>query len=113
MGWLEGFKAKCAGKQYANKLPSMLKNGWGMSEHYTPAQIKKSVQKLGLDPSYIALGFAVFLPKDQFETLLGEMPIRLGYEEAREIFFRFKPHTLTSASGSSPEKMFGGFSDHY
>jgi hypothetical protein len=91
VGWLRTLQVNRAAKEYARRLPERLKEGWGFSECYTSGQIKSSVTKLGLNSKYIALGYAAFLPEDQFNLLRSEMPIALSYEEAREAFIRYFP----------------------
>jgi hypothetical protein len=98
MRWLKNRRINRAAKEYALKLPKRLKDGWGFSEYYTPGQISVSVKKLGLDPNYIALGYARFLPENQFNQLRSEMPIQLSYEDARAAFIRYVPiHLWTKA----------------
>ena len=105
MNWLKTFRKHRAAKQYARKLPNQLVAGWGHSQYYTGGQINSAVQKLNLDADFITIGYAVFLPEDQFNELVAEMPISLSYEDARTIFNRYRRRTLTSASGFAPERL--------
>ena len=88
MGWLRTWRINRAAKQYGRRLPQQLREGWGFSETYTAGQIKSAVKKLGLDGNFIALGYATFLPEEQFDSLRAEMPIPLSYVEARMTFAR-------------------------
>ena len=90
MTWLERLLIARAANPYARRLPARLKEGWGGSEHYTPAQIRASVEKLRLDARFIALCYAAFLPKEDFERLKPEMRVVLDYEDARAIFGRWR-----------------------
>jgi hypothetical protein len=98
MGWLRTLRVNRAAKQYALKLPKQLKDGWGGSEHYTPGQIMTSAKKLGLNTNYIAIAYAAFLPKDNFNELRSEMPVPISYDEARTAFIRYCPINLETAS---------------
>ena len=98
MGWLLTLRKRRAAKRYARKLPKRLKHGWGFSEYYTPGQIKASVKKLKLNPTFIAIGYAAFLPRETYASLGAEMPVQMSYEEARALFDRYFPLELWSAA---------------
>ena len=71
--------------------PASSPKGWGGSEIYTSGQIEVAVRELKLDPACIGLGFARFLPENQFDTLLNRMAVQVTYAEVRELFGRFSP----------------------
>jgi hypothetical protein len=75
---------------------------YGPSEFYSPAQIQAGVGKLGLDSRFIAIGYAGFLPQDDYARAISDAPSRIEYAEAREMFERFQPADLFSAS-ANPE----------
>jgi hypothetical protein len=102
MGWFRRFRLHRAAKQYARKLGPQLARAYGPSEHYSAPQVRAAVAKLGLNPIYIALGYAAFLPEDLFAALMSDMPLYIPYREAREIYEWFRPAALFSAS-SNPE----------
>jgi len=79
-----------AAKRYARRLGPALTRAYGLSERYTPAQIRAAVSKQGLNPEYIALGYAAFLPEDVFASLASEMPVFLPYDGVRELLARFQ-----------------------
>ena len=79
MGWFRRFWLHRAAKQYARKLGSQLARAYGPSEHYSAPQIRAAVAKLGLNPKYIALGYAGFLPEDAFAAIVADMPSRIPY----------------------------------
>jgi hypothetical protein len=112
---LRRLRIRRAAKRYARQLGSQLQRGYGASEFYTSAQIRTSVAKLGLNPQFIALGYASFLNEEEFATLTAAMPIYIPYGEAREIFERYMPSNMRSASGN-PEGSLNivqaGYSDH-
>ena len=112
MGCLRNWRINHAAKLYALGLPKQLKDGWGFSEHYTPGQIRTAVKKLGLNANFIALGYAAFLPADEYNRLRSEMPIAISYDEARSAFVRYFPiHLWTKswepAQGASNQVLYG------
>jgi hypothetical protein len=88
---------------------------YGPSEHYSALQIRAAIGKLGLNPKYLALGYAGFLREDAFAELAIDMPLHIPYRKARALFDRFRPPALFSAS-ANPEMSINlsqaGVSDH-
>ena len=95
MGLFLKFWVRRAAKRYARRLPDALAEGWGVSETYTPPQIRVTVQKLRLDPKFIALGFAAFLTEEEYLAIAAEMPVCLPYDQARSMFFAQLPDRIT------------------
>lgn len=115
MGWFRRWRMRRAAKQYARRLGPYLQHAYGASDCYSPAQIRTSVRKLGLNPGFIALGYAGFVPGDQYALAANDAPVWIPYAEAHGVFEQFRPPVLFSASGN-PEtsiKIVGvGYSDH-
>ena len=115
VGWLRRSQMRRAAKQYARRLGPHLRRAYGASEHYKAPQIRASVTRLGLNSRFIAIGYAAFLLEEDFAFLASDMPVYIPYREARNLFERFRPPALFSASGN-PEtsiKTEGvGYSDH-
>jgi hypothetical protein len=115
MGWFRRFWLHRAAKQYARKLGSQLARAYGPSEHYSAPQIRAAIGRLGLNPKYLALGYASFVREDVFAELAVDMPLQIPYREARALFDRFLPPALFSAS-ANPEMSVklsqAGVSDH-
>ena len=93
-------------KRYARKLGPYLREGWGASEHYTPAQIRSAVSRTKLPQKYICFGYAVFLPEDAFDALVNEMPAPIPYLRAEKMVGRYTRWQPSSAS-SNPESTYG------
>ena len=102
MGWFLRWRMSRAAKQYARRLGPQLARAYGPSEFYSPAQIQGGVGKLGLDSRYIAIGYVGFLPQDDYARAVADAPIRIEYHEARDMFERFRPANMFSAS-ANPE----------
>ena len=98
MGWLQQWRMHRAAKQYARRLGPHLQHAYGASEHYSAAQIRTGVGKLGLDPNFIAFGYAAFLPEAEYEAAARTAPLHFMYAEARELFDRFRPTRLAGSA---------------
>ena len=97
MGWLHRLRSRRAGKRYARRLGPYLARAYGPSEFYTPAPIRAAVAKTGLNPNFIVLGYAAFLPEHKFDATAGAMPISMSYQDARDLVQRFLPPRLFQA----------------
>ena len=97
MGWFCGFRLRRAAKQYARRLGPHLARAYGPSEFYSPGQIRAAVAKTGLNPNFIFLGYAAFLPEHEFGTTASAVPVSTAYQEARELVQRFQPPRLFQA----------------
>jgi hypothetical protein len=91
VGWWGTILKNRAAKQYARRLPRALAEGWGGSKFYTRPQIETAVRSIRLNPRYIVLAYAAYLPEDQFEDVLPSAPLWLTYREARELFRDWLP----------------------
>src|ERR1044071_3597567 len=97
MGWLHRLRLHRAAKRYARRLGPYLARAYGPSEFYTPAQIRAAVAKTGLNPNFIILGYAGFLPEEGFAAVAGGAPIYIPYQDARDLVQRFLPPRLFQA----------------
>jgi hypothetical protein len=77
----------CAPK-FANRLGPRLLRDYGASKFYTPGQIRTACAKCGLPRRQLALGYAAFLRKAEFETTT-EAALHADYRTLRSLFFRF------------------------
>ena len=89
MLWLEQLRLKRAARQYGRRLLRELWSRYGASPRYTVAQIQQAAAASGLDRRYIALGYAAFLPKEEYDTLASSMLAQMSYADARAMFNRF------------------------
>ncbi len=58
----------------------------------------RAIAKLGLNPQFIALGYASFLNEEEFAALAATMPMCIPYDEARELVARFQSTTRFAAA---------------
>ena len=88
-----------AAKRCAREVAPWLRRSYGASEHYSIAQIRTAVESLRLDRRYVAIAYAAFMAREDYDALAAELPIPLAYDEARDLFLRFVRPVLRSASG--------------
>jgi hypothetical protein len=91
MNLFASFWRKRALKRYACELPGHMAKAYGARKFYTPAQIKVSIEKLKLDPAYVAHGYAACLSKETFDCLPTELRGSLPYQELRAEYLRYVP----------------------
>src|SRR5262245_21207909 len=88
MGWLDRRRSRRAAKAYATRLGPWLRRAFGTSLTYKQGQIEHGIRELRLDPDYALFGYALFLDRATFEALLGALPDRAAFEEARTALMR-------------------------
>ncbi|HEU0163308.1 MAG TPA: DUF6559 family protein [Rhizomicrobium sp.] len=91
MGWLRNWRIERAARRYAADLPPALLQWLGPRKYYTVCQVRTAVKALGLNPRYIVLGHACFLPEERFRDELESMKVRMPYAQARAIMARHLP----------------------
>ena len=89
-------------KTYARQLSAELSAGWGAAEFYTPGQVATVLRRLKLRGSAVALAYAAFTTRGDFETVGSDLPGRIGYDEARELMNRAAPGILSAAYRQGP-----------
>ena len=89
MLWLEQLRLKRAASQYGRRLLPELWSRYGASTLYTAAQIQRTVEALELDRRYIALGYAAFMPKEEYDSIARTVPMPMSYETAHALMARF------------------------
>ena len=107
MGWFQRWQMRRAAKQYAHRLGPHLRHAYGASEHYSVGQIRAGVGQLGLKPKFIVFGYAACLREAEYYAAASMAPLHLPFEEARELFERFRPSRLVG-SASFYESWGGG-----
>ena len=100
LSWSQKRKMHRAAKAYAGLLGPRLAEDYGGSEFYTMGQIDTAAAKLGLDTTYLAIAYAAFLPREEYEAYFSGLENRFSYTEARTIYLEHQPVILDSRSGS-------------
>jgi hypothetical protein len=99
MGFLSDWRQRRAARAYAAKLGRWLAESFGAAAAYTPAQIRRAIEVLHLDPQYVAFGYAAFLPRKDYDPLASRLPVRLSYGQARALLLRYGPDAPLHALG--------------
>jgi hypothetical protein len=86
--WLDDLRLRRAARRYGRLLRQQLWQSYRGSRSYTAPQIQRAVEAAGLDPRCIALGYAAFLPRIEYEALAASLPIRADYDRARRFYDR-------------------------
>lgn len=92
MGILSDWRRRRAAKAYAERLGPWLARSFGAAAAYTPAQIRRAIEVLRLDPTYVAFGYAAFLPRLEYDRLTARLAGRMSYGEARALLLRHGPN---------------------
>jgi hypothetical protein len=107
MGILSNWRQRRAARAYAERLGPWLARAFGASSAYTPAQIRRGIEVLHLDATYVAFGYAAFLSRKEYDPLVSRLPVRLSYGQARALLLRYGPdaplHALAIGAGRAPD----------
>ena len=93
---LRSVRLRSAAKRYARMLGPQLASDYGASENYTPAQIQQTARRLRLPTPFLSLGYAAFLPEEDFRTVMG-LTLDETYAELRELLARFESARIPTA----------------
>lgn len=101
--WFQRRKLHRAAESYAKRLGPRLAEDYGGSEFYTMAQIDTVIEKLDLDTAHLAIAYAAFLPREEYEEYFTGLVNRFSYTEARTIYLEHAPVLLDSRAGNRPQ----------
>jgi hypothetical protein len=101
MGFLSDWRQRRAARAYATKLGPWLAQSFGAAAAYAPAQIRRGIEVLHLDATYVAFGYAAFLSRKDYDHLASRLPVRLGYGRARALLLRHGPDAPLHALADS------------
>ena len=115
MGLINRIKKHYAVKSYVLKLPGILKKNYGKHKKYNESQVRKAIQKANLNCDYIAYAMAMYISKNEFESLLKKNTLNGDYDvlrhEVADSFFdgkaNFTIHDVLDAS-TQGDGMSGG-----
>jgi len=83
VGLIINFIRNRAIKKYIKKLPYLLANDYGKSDVYTPRQVKKTIERYGLNVTYVGFGMAMFSDREAFDQYHQEIGELCSYDEIR------------------------------
>jgi hypothetical protein len=99
LGWFNKRRAK---KAYAARLPSLLESRYGKAAHYSPQQIKSTVDDAQMSNEYLCYAIAMFASRDDFQRHYVTQPLALGLDYDR----------LRSEMASPDSSLSGGEFNH-
>ena len=83
MKFIRRLKKNRAIKSYAKKLPELLAKDYGRSAHYRPLQIKRTIERAGLDPIYACYAIAMFSGREDFIRFHNEIGETCDFDAMR------------------------------
>ena len=83
MGWLYDWRCGRAIKGYARRLPRLLVKDYGGAKAYTPAQIRATILRHGLNPHFVSYAVAMFSDRERFEQFRAEHGETRDFDEIR------------------------------
>jgi hypothetical protein len=63
---IDRFKKRRAIKSYVRKLPGLLVKDYGRLAHYQPLQVRRTIERAGLDTTYACYAIAMFSLREDF-----------------------------------------------
>ena len=83
MNIIQRFRKRRAIKSYITKLPRLLAKDYGPSETYTPKQVRRTIERSGLDIVYSCYGIAMFSGREDFNQFHSESGETCDYDAMR------------------------------
>ena len=77
-----------AARKFAHRLAPQLRRNHGIGTLYTADQIRVAAGACGLPSRYLSIGYAAFLPPDEFR-IVADAGRRDSYQQLRSLFFRY------------------------
>lgn len=77
------FKRNRAIKSYIKKLPSLLAKDYGKSKDYTPNQVRRTIERSGLNVDDACYGIAMFSSREAFNKYHQEIGENCDYDVMR------------------------------
>ncbi len=84
MGLLARFRARRAIKAYVRWMPRLLHKDYGGSDAYTPAQVRKTIERHGLDSNHCAYAIAMFCDRENFAEFQSQFGASVSFDAMRE-----------------------------
>lgn len=88
MNFIRKYRIKRAVRKFILKLPTLLAKDYGKRNHYTPMQIKATLDRYSIASPYTLYAFAIFAHRDSFYQHTLETGFDIGsenYDQMREV----------------------------
>jgi hypothetical protein len=80
---IDRFKKRRAIKAYVKKLPGLLAKDYGRLSHYQPLQVRRTIERAGLDTTYACYAIALFSSREDFAQFHNESGESCDYDGIR------------------------------
>lgn len=80
---VHAYKKHKAIRSYLRKLPRLLVKNYGYAKIYTPSQVRKTIERSGLDVDFSCYGIAIFSDRDGFDEFHQEIGETCDYDAMR------------------------------
>jgi hypothetical protein len=81
--FIRRLKKNRAIKSHVKRLPGLLAKDYGHSTHYKPLQIRRTIERAGLDPIYSCYAIAMFSGREDFNQFHIDMGETCDYDAMR------------------------------
>ena len=81
--YLRSLAKRRAIRAYTRRLPRLLSKDYGYSQSYTPKQVRRTVERSGLDIEYSCYAVAMFSERDDFNQFHHELGEICDYDAMR------------------------------
>jgi hypothetical protein len=81
--YFESWRKRRAIRCYARRLPRLLAKDYGYSKTYTPQQIRKTIERSGMNTDYSCYGVAMFSGREDFNEYHREIDEYYDYDAMR------------------------------
>jgi hypothetical protein len=88
MNFIKKYRIQRAIRKFILKLPTLLAKDYGKRNHYTPMQIKATLDRYSIASPYILYAFAIFAHRDSFYQHSPNAGIDVSiesYDQMREV----------------------------
>jgi uncharacterized membrane protein len=113
MSFITDFQRKRAIKSYIKKLPDLLSKDYGRSKTYTPQQVKRTIERAGLNAAWGCYAISMFSSRDAFDAYHHEIGEPCDYDAMRciirEEYFQGKSDFDMADMVSASSDFGGGF----
>ena len=83
MNIIEKYLKRRAIRSYINKLPRLLAKDYGRSKTYTPLQVRRTIERAGLNTVYSCYGISMFSSREDFDQFHFENGESCNYDVMR------------------------------
>ena len=84
MNLIAAWRKKQVLRSYVRRLPLLLLRDYGASSDYSPVQVRKSIERHGLNPAYLLYAIAIFSDPARFAEYRRSLGINCDHKAMRD-----------------------------